>query len=249
MQTLPPINPLNYNAKNQEPSPQPAQKKISPHFETHKIHIPKSDNTLFLTPKEIKKVISPDKDCKICQGVGTEVSRDSSGKIRRTTCSCVFQQEVIQYLTPIYATCAFIPTLKASEYEKKNLVFQDISKDTFNSLVMSFLLNSLMKYKHLTLCAHQILIQYFQSTTTGEYSALSQIQHLILHLDGIAYGDPPNKLYGSILINVLKQRAMQGYATWIHTPNGVKHSSFVDCFGGPLSEYLQKNFETVGASS
>jgi len=173
----------------------------------------------------------------MCNGKG-RVPGKKKGTVR---CACLLRQEAIIYLTDIYANAKYIKGLNANLLKGKNLFIDQDAQRTFKAAIKSFLLNTGMKYRHMTVSAHDILTFYLGKMEGPEYRTMESIDILILYL----VADPRSKSYGDIIISILEKRNLRNLPTWVFTNKLISSQQFKDAYSIKLSNFLTKNFNPL----
>lgn len=160
---------------------------------------------------------------------------------KRMECLCVLKAKAREYLTPTYMDAKYDRGVDPSKLEGRNILMDTVTQPYFKSLVKSFLLNTGMKYKHLTVTGYDCLQAYLTNTETHIFDWYAKIDFLILYL---AF-DPRCSSYGVIITSLLEKRAMNKIPTWIFANYSISSNVFLERYGDNLSMYCKRNFVQV----
>jgi hypothetical protein len=152
-------------------------------------------------------MIVADKNCTLCKGSGI-----SEYKGKRGVCPCVIRQKAQEYLTPIYKDVKYMRDFDSTVLEGKNILIESTNVSYFKEVAKSFLLNTAMKYSHLTLTAYDVVTAWFenplQSTT---YKKVLNVDIMLFYL----VSDPKNAAYGDVLTSVIEKRMLNKKALYL----------------------------------
>ena len=179
--------------------------------------------------------IAPDVDCPKCGG---SPGLMSSGDGRKIKCICILVQEAKQYLTPVYANAKYIKSFKAQELIGKNMLIDSVPQMAFKAVIKSFLLNTGMRYSHITATAYDILQAYLTDTEHRLFKSMAEVQYLIIFL----VADPRNRSYGDIIVSLLEKRANYGLTTILYSSKHVGHCDFRAAYSDKLTKFLEDHF-------
>jgi hypothetical protein len=188
--------------------------------------------------------IKPLATCPDCHGKGFIPMPGVAETV--TKCACLIRAEAIEYLTPLYAAAEWNPDFQTTPFIDQNVLCQNYSKAAFQKIVKSFLLGTLLKYRHCTVTAAALIAAYYaspdeepDSTSNGRASeSYGQLRHVdlcILYL----VTDPPNRHYGAVLTSLLQERHRYHRPTWIYTPNPIASATFHGLYGAAFAAVLE----------
>jgi hypothetical protein len=119
-----------------------------------------------------------------------------------------------------------------------------VGEAAFQKIIKSFLLGTVMKYRHCTVTASALIAAYYASpgeepvSTDGRASeSYGQLRHVglcVLYL----VTDPPNRHYGAVLTALLLERNRYHCPTWIYTPNPIASATFQGLYGAAFAAVL-----------
>jgi|ERR1019366_2085158 hypothetical protein len=179
-------------------------------------------------------MIKPIADCPECLGQGY-----IQGSPGYKKCVCVYKQEAIEYLTPLYNVPGQIPKGFDVAGFARNLVFEAVVPERFRSFVKSFLLSSAMKYQHQTLKALDIIQAYVKPWSKLEahpFSKLYDLDFLIINLEL----DPHNNFYGETMQSLIETRIQNKNFTWINSRYAIASDTFKKAYQTEFSYFLSK---------
>ena len=160
---------------------------------------------------------------------------------KRVECLCMLKARAKEYLTPTYLNAKYMRDLEVAPLVDNNILLDTVSQDYFKSLAKSFLLNTGMKYRHLTVTGYDCLQAYLTNSESGIFEHYSTIDLLFLYL---AF-DPKCNSYGLIFTSLLEKRNLNRKPTWIFSNTSINSNAFLERYGDKLSEYCKKNFIQV----
>lgn len=160
---------------------------------------------------------------------------------KKMECLCVLKARAREYLTSTYMDAKYDRGVDPSVLEHRNILMDTVSQPYFKSLVKSFLLNTGMKYRHITVTAYDCLQAYLTNSETHLFDSYGKIDFLVLYL---AF-DPRCSSYGVITTSLLEKRAMNKLPTWIFSNYSISSGVFLEKYGDNLSSYCKKNFIQV----
>jgi hypothetical protein len=159
-------------------------------------------------------------------------------------CPCLVRAEAIDYLTPLYAAAEWNPDFQTAPFIDRNVLCQYYGEAAFQKIIKSFLLGTVMKYRHCTVTASALIAAYYASpgeepvSTDGRASeSYGQLRHVdlcVLYL----VTDPPNRHYGAVLTALLLERNRYHCPTWIYTPNPIASATFQGLYGAAFAAVL-----------
>ncbi len=158
----------------------------------------------------------------------------------------LIQAEAIEYLTPLYVKAEWNHDFQTAPFIDRNVLFQNYSEAAFQKIVKSYLLGTIMKYRHFTVTASALIAAYYASpgdepVSTAEgrasvtYGQLRHVDLCILYL----VTDPPNRHYGAVLTSLLQERNRYHRPTWIYTPNPIASATFQGLYGRDFAAVLE----------
>jgi hypothetical protein len=162
-----------------------------------------------------------------------------------TKCECLIRAEAIEYLTPLYAAAEWNPDFQTAPFIDRNVLCQYYSEAAFQKIVKSFLLGTVMKYRHCTVTASALIAVFYanpgdepvsaaEGRATVAYGQLRDVDLCILYL----VTDPPNRHYGAVLTSLLQERNRYHRPTWIYTPNPIASATFQTLYGAAFAAVL-----------
>ena len=160
---------------------------------------------------------------------------------KRVECLCMLKARAQNYLTPTYVNSKYMRDFNVTPLVDQNILLDTVSQEYYKSLVKSFLLNTGMKYKHLTVTGYDLLQAYLNNSETGLFEYYSKIDLVFIYL---AF-DPKCNSYGIIITSLLEKRSLYKKPTWIFSNMSINSNAFLERYGDKLSEYCKKNFIEV----
>lgn len=159
-------------------------------------------------------------NCPECNGTGF-LEKEHGG----SECPCVLKNRALGYLTPEYASALYTKTLNVERLEGKDLfIFQ---AGNYKGLVKSYLLNTGMRFSHLTGTAYDIMQAYLGLSGEGNWQRYQNVDFLVL----IMQLDPPNRSYTEVVGSMIKSRHRMGKRTWIIARDMHDSTSFKQAYG------------------
>ncbi len=178
-----------------------------------------------------------DPNCTLCSETPGFVASELGNMVE---CTCVLKNLVLSYLTPVYANSKYMSKFNPVHIEGKNVWAVSKSSETFKSMIKSYLLNTGMRLKHQTTTPFEIINCFLGS---GNDMERWRTDVLVILMGS----DPPNKMYGTLLQNLIESRIRLGVQTLIHTKIPITSPGFVDTYSKSLSEFIRENFQRVDA--
>lgn len=175
--------------------------------------------------------------CDVCQGRGVVVSDEGVTK----PCICSIKRQLQLYLKPVLQ----YKTRKDLDFEKLSkiqaLALKDGTRDSFHSLVKSFLVYSFISRTEENPPAFELVTS---SDIVERYVGEGQT-HIRLYTLPLVFLDIstyyPNKAMGEIILYILKQRADNKKPTWVYR-NHMKDKDLMVAYGSLLIEYISTSF-------
>lgn len=179
--------------------------------------------------EEVKKIFA-EKDCPSCNGRG----RDKDGY----ECVCLLKQRALQYLTPKYASAEWDKNLDVSVLENKNVLFQNISLFSFQSIVKSFLLNTHRVHKHISINGYDLFSKQFKNGEDGEYTNILNHPLLFLYLNA----GMPIKVHTPLFVFSLEVRLTNCLPTWVYSALDINSEKFKSIYTIELTTFLKNHY-------
>jgi hypothetical protein len=143
-----------------------------------------------------------------------------------------------------YAQAEWNPDFPTAPFIDQNVLCQNYSEAAFQKIVKSFLLGTVMKYRHCTVTASALIAAYYanpdeepvnsEGRASESYGQLRHVDLCILYL----VTDPPNRHYGAVLTGHLQERNRYHRPTWIYTPNPIASATFQGLYGAAFAAVL-----------
>lgn len=184
-------------------------------------------------------MIKPDLNCPDCKGQGSLYSPSTEQYVK---CKCLLLKEAVHYLTPYYQKSVYWKDLPPAKFNNNDLIFESNPIGKFKSFVKSYLLNTAMKYTHLTVSPYDILQAYLGNSEEASFSGMmSKVDILII----IFETDPNNGHYGLIIKSLIEKRRRYNKNTFIFSSTLVKSNAFVSKYQTLLTEYIESSFNKI----
>lgn len=176
-----------------------------------------------------------DKECSICRGLGY-LSKDKE----IIPCDCLLIKKARDYLGPMYCDYPYSTKINWGVF-KNFLSFGGFKRDTFKSIVKSFLLSSGLKIKYMSITPMEIIDVYFENKINDIFKELSKIEFLIIYFGS----DTKNKLYEDYLYSVIDKRILYNLKTWIYNDLSFSDPKFIEIYSKKISNLILSNFIQV----
>lgn len=178
-----------------------------------------------------KKYYKADPNCALCKG-SAWMDRDGD----RVQCLCILKQRALDYLGAIYRNAVYFQGLNPEPTLKNfNILVQQEPEVAFKSFVKSILLNTGMKYSHLTYTGYDIVNLYLADKDGTWARPILETDFMIYWLGE----DPKNSAYGDVLRYILQKRILDGKRNWIFSKFNIKSGDFYEKYTLKLSEFIQ----------
>ncbi|MBF0527428.1 MAG: hypothetical protein HQK56_20285 [Deltaproteobacteria bacterium] len=159
-------------------------------------------------------------------------------------CSCKLKARALEYLTPMYADARYYKELDTSKLLNKNIYCKTNDKHAFKTAVKSFLLNTGMKFKHLTVTPYDLLQLYLRDAEDKGFSRLFGIDYIFI----MFIADPKNGHYGNIISSLLESRDLRGTKTWIFSEKNLESDAFIKAYSQELSDIFKRTYVVFNLS-
>ena len=160
---------------------------------------------------------------------------------KKVECLCQLKAKAQTYLTPTYVNAKYLRDLNVTPFLGKNILLDTVPQEQFKSLFKSFILNTGMKFKHMTVTGYDCLQAYLTNTEAHIFDQYVHIDLLVLYL---AY-DPRCNSYGTIFTTLLEKRSLVKRPTWIYSNTSINSNIFLEKYGDKLVNYCRENFIQV----
>lgn len=121
---------------------------------------------------------------------------------------------------------------------EKDILISSCPQSLYKSIFKSFLLNTGMRYRHLTLSGYDIMQAYLTNTDQQDFTRASEVDILLLYLTA----DPFNRAYSNVITSLIQKRRFNSFSTWIYTPHRIKEGAFTALYGSELAEFIDTKF-------
>ena len=190
------------------------------------------------TITNIKKDVPKRKHlCELCSDSGTVLG--AKGAMMK--CSCLIKSELMGWLDTRVkqAMRGYSPqlTLKASPYDKEDLLFNGINSRQFlktvgKHLMERYFMAGMNTYDYKVMTGND----YTEKYVVGEHSVYHNVSEVYMMLGF----DNFNKTLGTTIYSLINERQLKGLKTWIFVPDTTKSTaSILDLYGQNVLDYIK----------